>query len=102
MLNQCILVGKLTEVKTVTVDDVAVVSIKVSIKPLSSGSGSHKNNDVIECQLSSGLMSALEYLHEGATVGVKARLSSSDGSSIKVLAEKITFINTPSDDEESN
>ncbi len=99
MLNQCILVGKVISINKENIDVVITLSIERGYKePGEEGYGV----DEIDVQLSVHLSeTALEYLIEGATVGVKARIKESslqlENKCIKmhkIIADKLTFINT--------
>jgi single-stranded DNA-binding protein len=53
-----------------------------------------KESDLIPVSLTEGLMnSVLEYLKEGATIGVKASLNI-DNNILRIVGDKVTFINT--------
>lgn len=99
MLNQCILVGKVISINKEDKD----VSITLSIaRNYKEPSEEEYCIDELDIELSDHLSkTALEYLNEGATVGVKARIKSAtiklDNKPIKqhkIIAEKLTFINT--------
>lgn len=89
MLNQCILVGKVTDInkeeKTISID----------IKRIRT-----EEFDKITCDITSVFSGVDEYLKVGSTVGVKARLVGDANKSIVIMAEKITFINTKNDEED--
>jgi hypothetical protein len=99
MLNQCILVGKVIGIKKDGETAVMTLSIKRNYKD--QGEDEYKC-DELDIQLSDHLSAtALEYLNENATVGVKARLKSiskivanTEIKMHKIIAEKLTFINT--------
>jgi len=99
MLNQCTLVGKVININKENEDVIMTLSIPRNYKePNEDG---YKVDD-LDVQLSNHLSeTALEYLNENATVGVKARIQEStlevENKCIKmhkIIAEKITFINT--------
>ena len=47
--------------------------------------------------LGDNLSKACEYLNIGTTVGIKAKLHN-EGNKVRIIAEKITFINTKKDE----
>lgn len=83
MLNQVILVGRVNKL-----DKLAGI-VTIAIKRLN-----EEDSDLIPVSLTEGLMnSVLEYLKEGATIGVKASLSI-DNNILRIVGDKVTFINT--------
>ena len=99
MLNQCILVGKVISINKENKDIIITLSIARNYKE----PGEEEYSiDEIDIELSNNLSkTALEYLNEDATVGVKARIAQRKHivgeTTIKVhtiIAEKLTFINT--------
>ncbi|KFZ26536.1 MAG: Single-strand binding protein family protein [Candidatus Izimaplasma bacterium HR2] len=104
MLNQCILVGKVISINKENKDIIITLSISHNYKE----PGEEEYSvDEIDVQLSNHLSeTALEYLNENATVGVKARIAQRNltvgETTIKVhaiIAEKLTFINTKKQEE---
>lgn len=85
MLNQCILVGKIT---TMT-NDKKEITITIN--------NPNKSEEILPVVLGDNLAKASEYLSIDTTIGVKARLHNNNGE-IEILAEKITFINTKRED----
>lgn len=83
MLNQVILVGKIHKMDQLT----GIVTINVERKD-------NGNSDLIPVTLSEGLAeSTFEYLKVNTTIGVKAFLNI-DNEILRIIGEKITFINT--------
>lgn len=103
MLNQVILVGKLLDnPKLEELEDgrkVTYITLEIKRAYKNVDSGDY-DTDEIKCTLWSGIAeNTVEYCQKGSTVGVKARLMSSNiNDSIEVVAEKITFINTKEKD----
>ena len=99
MLNQCILVGKVIKINKENEDVVITLSIARGYKE---PDVEEYGVDEVDVQLSNHLSkTALEYLREDATVGIKARIAQSEiaigKTTIKlhaIIAEKLTFINT--------
>lgn len=83
MLNQVILVGRVNKLDKLA----GIVSIDIK-RP------NENDSDVIPVTLTDGLMeSVLGYLTEGSTIGVKASLNI-DKNILRIVGEKVTFINT--------
>ena len=104
MLNQYILVGKVISINKENKDIIMTLSIARNYKE----PGEEEYSvDEIDIELSNHLSeTALEYLNEYATVGVKARIAQRNltvgKTTIKVhaiIAEKLTFINTKKQEE---
>ncbi len=98
MLNQCILVGRVISIN----NDDQESSITLSIARNYKEDGEKEYaTDEVDIELSDHLKrTALEYLGENATVGVKARIASLPITLAnkqiklhKIIAEKLTFIN---------
>ena len=101
MLNQVILVGRLTtDVVVETLDDdrkksTITLAIQRGYKNPETG---EYDTDHVTCTLWAGMATnTAEYCKKGSTLGVKARLKSDDDGKIEVIAEKLTFINTKKD-----
>jgi single-stranded DNA-binding protein len=83
MLNQVILVGRVNKLDKLA----GIVTINIK-RP------NEEDLDIIPVSLTEGLMnSVLEYLKEGATIGVKASLNI-DNNILRIVGDKVTFINT--------
>jgi hypothetical protein len=98
MLNQCILVGKVININKEYKDVVITLSIARNYKDPGE---KEYSVDELEIELSDHLSkTALEYLNEDATVGIKARINSAtielDNKPIKLhkIIAELTFINT--------
>ena len=95
MLNQVILVGKLNsepEIKS-TIQGELGVFIELLVNTADSS-----EYHVVPVQLSDGIaVSSSEYISMDMTLGIKGHLAYED-SSLKVIADKITFINTKQGD----
>ena len=99
MLNQCILVGKILSIRKE--QEVAVITLSIARGYKEQGEDDY-HVDELDIELSDHLSrTALEYLKENATVGIKARIASRSkiiaNTKIKlhtIVAEKLTFINS--------
>ena len=104
MLNQCILVGKVLSIRKE--QKVAVVTLSIARGYKEQGEEDYQV-DELDIELSNHLSTtALEYLKENATVGIKARIASRSkiiaNIEIKlhaIVAEKLTFINSKQKEE---
>ena len=82
MLNQVILVGRVTSIDKNT----GIMKIEVVRKDVN-------QSDLIPITLGDELAeSSFEYLKEDSTVGVKASINI-DGGFLRIIGEKVTFIN---------
>lgn len=88
MLNQCILVGRLKQWKN---DSTLVLTIPRSYKNKETG---EYDNDYVEVVLEGIVQeNTKEYCNEGAVIGVKGRVESTDNGII-IRGEKVTFLST--------
>lgn len=111
MLNQVILVGRLTkdlEVKTLD-DGKKVTSITIAVPRNFKNAEGEYETDFIECILWNSIAeNTAEYCKKGDIIGVKGRLQSSsyekeDGTKIyktEVIAEKVTFLSSKKEESE--
>jgi len=83
VLNQVIIVGRVNKLDKLA----GIVTINIK-RP------NEEDSDLIPVSLTDCLMeSVLEYLKEGATIGVKASLNI-DNNILRIVGDKVTFINT--------
>ncbi len=111
MLNQVVLVGRLTsdvEV-TKTEDGKKVSNLTLAVQRTFKNSEGIYEADFIKCTLWNAVASSTsEYCHKGDIVGIKGRLQVStyedkDGNkktSTEVIAEKVTFLSSKKEDDE--
>lgn len=110
MLNQVVLVGRLTEdLKVIeTEDGRKVSSINLAVQRTFKSPEGVYETDFIKCVLWNGIASnTAEYCHKGDIVGVKGRLQTSNyinKENIKkynteVIAEKVTFLSNKKESE---
>lgn len=104
MLNQLILVGRLTSDPELrqTEDGRSVTTIRLAVqRPFKSGESNEYETDFFNCTLWSGIAEAtVDYCKKGSIVGVKARIAQKDFvvdgkkalSYPEIIVEKITFI----------
>ncbi|MCK7488405.1 MAG: single-stranded DNA-binding protein [Bacillus subtilis] len=109
MLNQLILVGRLTadpELRQ-TEEGRSVTTIRLAVqRPFKSGDTNEYETDFFNCTLWSGIAEAtVDYCKKGSIVGVKARIAQKDFlienkkvlSYPEIVVEKITFISNTKD-----
>ncbi len=104
MLNQVILVGRLTEDPVVNEinDGKKVTSVNLAVQRSYKNSEGIYETDFIRCVLWNGIASnTSEYCHKGDIVGIRGRIETSkyekDGEkkySVEVVAEKVTFLSS--------
>ncbi|MBU1145423.1 MAG: single-stranded DNA-binding protein [Firmicutes bacterium] len=109
MLNQVILVGRLTsdpELRKLE-DNKTVTTIRLAVqRPFKSGETNDYETDFLNCTLWSGIAEAtVDYCKKGSVVGIKARLQQKEYifeskkifSYPEIIVEKISFISTNKD-----
>ncbi|MCF7926308.1 MAG: hypothetical protein K9L74_01860 [Candidatus Izimaplasma sp.] len=83
-----------------------MVSIKDSDKEkiitlsVSNPHAQDNETELIPIHLGNGLLKSIEYVNTGSTLGVKARIHIDDNGKVKIVAEKMTFINTKRDEDD--
>ena len=97
MLNQVVLVGRLTkdiEIKEVG-DNKKVSTIVIAVpRPFKNADGEYET-DFIPCTIWNGIAeTTAEYCGKGDLVGIKGRIQSYEDLSIEIVAEKIKFLST--------
>ncbi len=111
MLNQVVLVGRLTsDVEVTTTEDGRKVSnLTLAVQRTFKNSDGIYEADFIRCTLWNAVAaSTSEYCHKGDIVGIKGRLQvtnyeDKDGNkktSTEVIAEKVTFLSSKKEDDD--
>ena len=94
MLNQFVLVGRLTEIKSSN-EDFTIVNISVP-RSFKNENGEYVN-DLIDIKLTGNIAkNTLDYCKVGDLIGAKGRIESDSFITI-LVAEKITFLSTKSE-----
>lgn len=111
MLNQVVLVGRLTEDPTLipTISENKISSITIAVQRTFKNEDGIYDIDFIRCILKNGIAtSVVEYCHKGDIVGVKGRVQSGvyedeNGNktySVDIIADKVTFLSSNKDEDE--
>ena len=100
MLNQVILVGRISEFNKI--DDNKLNLVISTTDPFKNENGEYENY-LIDCELMGNIATATnDYCKIGDVVGVKGRIKSYNQDSIrilKIIAEKVTFLSSKKIDE---
>ena len=106
MLNQVVLVGRLTkdaEVKEVE-EGKKVAHITLAVQRSIKNVDGEYDTDFIGCTVWNGIANSVsEYCHKGDIIGVKGRLQMTmieDKYGVEVVAEKVTFLSSRKPEEE--
>ena len=110
MLNQVVLVGRLTEdLKVTTIDDKKEATLTLAVQRTFKNTDGIYEADFIECYLLNSIAdSTSKYCHAGDIVGIKGHIQVNEHKedngnitkSTVVVAEKITFLSSKSSDKE--
>lgn len=95
MLNYTVLVGRIVDIKIEEIDDDKKVAfLKLAIpRPYKNSQGEY-DIDVVPVILYGGIAdNVANYCNKGDLVGAKGRVESDD-ESIKIIAEKVTFLSS--------
>lgn len=102
MLNQVIIVGRLTcmpEVRTLPngkKETLITVAVPRSYK---NADGTY-DTDFIKCVLWNGIAeTTTEYCKQGDIIGVKGRLQKEQRGNLRVIAEKVTFLSSKTNED---
>jgi len=95
MLNQTVLVGRLVSDPTICESKEgkkeSVITLAVP-RNFKNKQGEYET-DFIDCTLYNGIAeNTVEYCKKGDMVGVKGRIQWIEGESLKIIAEKLTFL----------
>ena len=98
MLNQTVLVGRLTEDPTVTImeNNKKISSVTLAVqRPFKNANGEYET-DFFPVAIWTGIAETTsQYCRKGDLIGVKGRLQSKDNV-ISIIAERITFLSSKS------
>ena len=93
MLNQIVLIGRLTENVNVETEDGKQKSIiTLAVKRNFENEDGVCETDFINCILWNGIASSTaEYCKKGDLIGIKGRVQEEDGK-MEIIAERVTFL----------
>ena len=103
MLNQIVMVGRIVkDVELVKGEDgKSYTNMTLGVPRSYKNADGVYETDFIPCVLWNGIAeNVAEYCKKGDLVGVKGRIQSDEDGSIKVIAEKVTFLSTAKKEEE--
>ena len=95
MLNQVVLVGRLSQDVeiTTTEDEKKVANIILAVPRSIKNAEGEYETDFINARLWSGIATNVEeYCKKGDLIGIKGRLESTDDKQLIMVAEKVTFL----------
>lgn len=102
MLNQIVLVGRLTSNPAVVKEENKTVSITLAVPRSYKNADGEYETDFIPCLLWNSVgETTLEYLKQGDLIGIKGRAQSVevDGKiEIQIVAERVTFLSQKKED----
>lgn len=100
MLNQMILVGRLTSDPTITKledgKEISTINLAVS-RSFKNANGEYETDFIPVILYSGSATNTAEYCKKGDIVGVKGRIQTVDGN-IELIAEKVTFLSSKKDE----
>lgn len=102
MLNQIVMVGRIgKDVELIKEDGKSYTNMTLAVQRTYKNEEGIYETDFIPCVLWSGIAeNVAEYCKKGDLVGVKGRIQSDEDGSIKVIADKVTFLSTAKKEEE--
>ena len=93
-MNIVTLVGRVAQEIELKEEDKKIAVVTLAINRCFKNSDGVYETDFIPCILWNSIASNVaDYCHKGDTIAVKGRLESTDGN-IKIIAEKVTFLNS--------
>ena len=99
MLNQAIFVGRLDRTPEVH-GDKGVITLRVP-RPYKNSEGIYED-DLIPITIKGGILEhSIDFLTPNCVIGIKGRIENEAGR-IKILAEKMTFLGEPNNNEEED
>lgn len=99
MLNQVVLVGRLTEIKR---ENEYTIEIELAVPRSFKNEDGIYDTDYIKCMVNGNVAkNTEEYCKKGDLVGIKGRVQAKDGK-IDIIAERITFLSNKKEDENND
>lgn len=98
MLNQIVLVGRLTEIKR---ENEYTIGIELAVPRSFKNEDGIYDTDYIKCMINGNVAkNTEEYCNKGDLVGIKGRVQAKDGK-IDIIAERITFLSSKKEDDDN-
>lgn len=98
MLNQVVLVGRLTEIKR---ENEYTIEIELAVPRSFKNADGIYDTDYIKCMVNGNVAkNTEEYCNKGDLVGIKGRVQEKDGI-MNIIAEKITFLSSKKEDDDN-
>lgn len=97
MLNQMVLVGRLTEIKR---ENEYTIEIELAVPRSFKNQDGEYETDYIKCMVNGNVAkNTEEYCNKGDLVGIKGRIQTDEDKTIKLIAERITFLSSKKKEE---
>ena len=97
MLNQLILVGRLTkDIEIEKIDDdkeMAILNLAIP-RNFKNTNGEYDTDYVQVCAFNGIATNVAEYCQKGDLIGIKGRIESGNDKTIRIVAEKVTFLSS--------
>lgn len=104
MLNQIILIGRLTKdviLEQIDDDKFMVIATIAIPRPFKNSNGEY-DTDIVDIEVFNSIANNMsEYCKKGDLIGIKGRVESDEKKTIRIVAEKVTFLSSskPLEDE---
>lgn len=105
MLNQVIIVGRIFKITKEDINHKDMAKVTIAVPRSFKNINGEYETDFIDCTLWDVIAkSTFEYCKKGGVIGIKGRIENcNEGSGIRVVAEKVTFLSSKQiDNEEVN
>ena len=96
MLNQVLLLGRITNIKTQeTEENTKYIVVRLSIRRSFKNSEGVYDNDYVNAKITGQMAEQCSsYIEKGDMIGIKGRLSTTKDDHQEVFAEKVTFLSS--------
>lgn len=97
MLNQIVLVGRLTETPKLTITESGKKMVKTTIavsRSYKNTEGEYKTDFIDFTIWNEMAQNTSEYVQRGDIIGIKGRLETTEDKKLTIIAEKITFLSS--------
>lgn len=102
MLNQVILVGRLTKELEIKGEENKYADITIAVPRSFKNADGEYETDFIDCILYGNVAeNTSEYCKKGDILGIKGRIQKTDDK-MQIIAEKVTFLSSKSEKNEDN